>query len=159
MDVDDLLSRLEMVKPRGSGRWSARCPGPLHQHGDRHPSLQITEGEKAILLKCWPGCSLEEICQALGIEPKDLFYDTHQDPQRWQEQKRQRARERAIREQERRAEGKLIDCRREADNVLRAAKGINISQWSDAQLDAAMDRVADAYGVLEREQCDGPAGI
>jgi hypothetical protein len=68
--VEELLARLKGVKERKPGQWTARCPA----HNDTNPSLSIAladDGE--ILLKCFAGCSLEEICSKLGIEPKDSF--------------------------------------------------------------------------------------
>ncbi len=69
MTVEELLSRLKGVKKCGTG-WSAKCPA----HEDRAASLSIAEGRDGrILLKCFSGCSIGEICTALGIAEKDLF--------------------------------------------------------------------------------------
>ena len=72
MNLDDFLARLENVTRRGS-RYMAICPA----HSDKHPSLQITEGERGLLLKCWSGCTLAEICASLQLTQQDLFYDGH----------------------------------------------------------------------------------
>lgn len=69
--LDLVLSRLSHVRPKHGGGFSARCPA----HEDRSPSLTIAEGRRGILLFCWPGCSVNEIRVALGLEWKDLFYD------------------------------------------------------------------------------------
>jgi hypothetical protein len=46
------------------------CPS----HKDNRPSLSIKEGDDGrILLYCFGGCSVQEICSALGIQLKDLF--------------------------------------------------------------------------------------
>jgi hypothetical protein len=47
----------------------------LHKHGNRHnPALSISIGRNgAILLHCHGGCSLEDICDALGIPVSALF--------------------------------------------------------------------------------------
>jgi hypothetical protein len=43
-----------------------RCPGPLHKHGDRNPSLSVKDGAGGkLLLHCFAGCSFEEIMAAL----------------------------------------------------------------------------------------------
>lgn len=73
MTLEDLLPRLEAVRRRSRG-YVARCPA----HADRHPSLSISQGERAILLKCWSGCELREITAAVGIRPTDLFVDAWQ---------------------------------------------------------------------------------
>ena len=72
--IDRLLSRLDRVKATGPGRWSASCPGPLHKHGDRSPSLSIATGDDdRVLLKCFSGCDVSAIVSAVGLELSDLF--------------------------------------------------------------------------------------
>lgn len=72
--IDRLLSRLERVKATGPGRWSASCPGPLHNHGDRSPSLSIATGDDdRVLLKCFSGCDVSAIVGAVSLELSDLF--------------------------------------------------------------------------------------
>lgn len=68
--LDDLLPRLSGVRKSGAG-FVALCSG----HDDRSPSLSIREGNRGVLLKCWSGCTLDEICSSLGIEVQDLFTD------------------------------------------------------------------------------------
>jgi hypothetical protein len=60
--------------PNGVG-FQAHCPGPSHTDADRDRSLSVDPGEKGIVLKCFTGCTAEEVCQALGIDMRDLFYD------------------------------------------------------------------------------------
>lgn len=67
--LDHILT-VTHAKSTGQG-WIAHCPA----HDDRTPSLQIREGERGLLLKCWAGCSLQSICDALGIEQRELFFD------------------------------------------------------------------------------------
>ena len=69
--LNHLLERLASVRRAGRG-WVAKCPA----HDDKTPSLNIREGEKGLLIKCWTGCSLADICAALGIQPCKLFYDS-----------------------------------------------------------------------------------
>ena len=67
--LEGILARLPNAKKSGSG-WLACCPA----HDDRQPSLSIAEGEDGrVLLKCHAGCSLEAICEAMGLKPTDLF--------------------------------------------------------------------------------------
>ena len=69
MNVKDILDRLPGFKKTSNG-WQAKCPA----HGDKNPSLTISEGaEGRILLHCHAGCSLEKVCAALNITDKDLF--------------------------------------------------------------------------------------
>jgi len=156
MTIDTLLDRLEGVRPRGSGKWTARCPA----HTDKTPSLSIRLADDGkVLLHDFAGCRLEEILSTLGLRPVDLFPDNDPDPQRWQEQKRQRERERARQAHERRRDGLRIDTLREAEKVIRAARGIDINILSDVQLDTILNRLGDAYVALEGEQFDELAGI
>ena len=72
MTATELLPLLDGVRTRDSGKWLSRCPA----HQDKSPSLRIAEGERGLLLKCWAGCTLEEITGALHVSVKDLFFDT-----------------------------------------------------------------------------------
>jgi len=55
-------------RPSGDG-WIACCPA----HEDRSPSLRVVQGDSAVLLHCYAGCSVEEIAQAMGLRMEDLF--------------------------------------------------------------------------------------
>lgn len=70
MQIDLILNRLQKVKAAGSDKWQACCPA----HEDNSPSLSIKQADYGnILIKCWSGCSAQDICAAIGIELKDLF--------------------------------------------------------------------------------------
>ena len=72
--IDKLLGRLERVKATGPGKWSASCPGPLHNHGDRSPSLSIATGDDGrALLHCFTGCEVSAILAPIGLSLSDLF--------------------------------------------------------------------------------------
>ncbi len=144
MTAEELLSRLDGVRARGGGRWTARCPA----HADRTPSLSVREGDKALLLTCFSGCSLAEITAAMGIEQRNLFYDTRIDP----ESRRRRDAEHRKREAQRKQDGFRMDQLREAERVIRSARHIDLSLWSEQQLDDAMRRIAEAHTVLSREE-------
>jgi putative DNA primase/helicase len=47
----------------------ARCPA----HDDCNPSLSVSQGEVGVLLKCFAGCDLGAILEALDLEKADLF--------------------------------------------------------------------------------------
>lgn len=71
MDLHDILGRLRGVKgPSSSGEYTAKCPS----HDDKQASLCIRSGDKGIVLKCQAGCACEDVCRALGVEVKDLFF-------------------------------------------------------------------------------------
>lgn len=73
LPAERLLPRLDRVRETGPGCWSASCPGPLHQNGDRNPSLSIRQSDDRLLLCCHAGCGNDEIMSALGMTLADLF--------------------------------------------------------------------------------------
>lgn len=69
MNLPEILERLKGVKKSGNG-YIACCPA----HDDRAASLSISQGaDGKILLKCFAGCSCEQVCSAIGVTIKDLF--------------------------------------------------------------------------------------
>ena len=71
-NIETLLSRLEKVKPNGSGKYLACCPA----HTDKSPSLSIKETEDGkILIHCFSGCAVADIVAAVGLELSDLMPD------------------------------------------------------------------------------------
>src|SRR5260370_32234856 len=69
--LEQVLSQLKGVRTSMRG-WRACCPA----HADRKPSLSIGLGEHGqVLLKCFTGCSLERIVEAMGLTMTDLFPD------------------------------------------------------------------------------------
>src|SRR5438876_3971624 len=67
--LEQVLSQLKGVRTSMRG-WRACCPA----HADRKPSLSIGLGEQGqVLLKCFAGCSLERIVEAMGLTMTDLF--------------------------------------------------------------------------------------
>lgn len=69
MNVNEILSKLKKVKKTKNG-WLACCPA----HKDKTPSLKISIGDKGrILMYCHAGCTLKQICHALGITVKNLY--------------------------------------------------------------------------------------
>ena len=68
--LQDVLGRLEKVKPTGQGKWMARCPA----HEDNTPSLSIAEVDDGkVLVYCHAGCSHKDVVAAMGLTVKDLF--------------------------------------------------------------------------------------
>lgn len=70
MSAETILSRLDKVRQRGPGQWSARCPA----HDDKGPSLSVKElPDGRILLKCFAQCETDAVVAALGLSFRDLF--------------------------------------------------------------------------------------
>lgn len=68
--VDLILSHLKTFKKTYTG-YSAKCPAHDGKHDN---SLSITSGDDGrVLLKCFAGCSSEEVVKSLGLTMKDLF--------------------------------------------------------------------------------------
>lgn len=67
--VTALLER-DPLRTGASDRHYYRCPA----HADRSPSLSVAEGRDGrVLVHCFAGCSVEEVCRALGLTIRDLF--------------------------------------------------------------------------------------
>lgn len=71
MNSQRIVSQLQNVKHCGDGA-TARCPA----HDDQLNSLKIDETSDRILLYCHAGCSIERICEAMGIGVRDLFLNS-----------------------------------------------------------------------------------
>jgi hypothetical protein len=83
---------------------------------------------------------------------RDLFCDTQQaDPQAWREAQQQRRAAQQRREQQAHRIGLATDVQREADRLIWSARNLDINAWSEAQLDAALNRLADAYALVGKE--------
>lgn len=70
MNIEEFLSKLEKVEADGEGGWMACCPG----HDDHNPSMHVNVGaDGRILVKCFTGCSTEDIVAGMGLKMKDLM--------------------------------------------------------------------------------------
>jgi hypothetical protein len=68
--LDLVVSLLKRVRQSGPNQWASSCPA----HDDQDPSLSIASGDDGrVLLHCHAGCTVEEICAALGLTGSDLF--------------------------------------------------------------------------------------
>ena len=145
MTLDELLSLLDTVHQRSNGRHAARCQA----HADKSPSLSVSEGEKGILLKCWAGCSTEDICVALGIKVADLFFDAGVPHSQRPAPRPPRLDRRAVAFQ---FELGAVDLRLRAERIAQAAIHVDIGCLTDAELDRALALVAQGYADVERAQ-------
>lgn len=140
--TNELLSRLDAVRPTGRG-WRARCPALA----DRTPSLSIHEGARGVLLRCFAGCALPDICEGMNLFPKDLFYDaptprgTRPIPKPIRKDPRSTAFQ---------FELGAFDLRKRAEWIFEAAKQVDVSSLNDADLDRALSHVEQGYRDLDR---------
>jgi hypothetical protein len=145
MTAADLLARLDGAKRTAKG-WSARCPS----HADRTPSLHIREGARGLLLYCFSGCSVEDVCGALDLTVAELFFDA---PDATSLHTRQtEPRRPTIRDLEYRVWARAMALDLRALSVLDAAKGLDVSAWAEADYDAAMQAVTKAYADLRHAE-------
>jgi hypothetical protein len=68
VSLEAILDRLQSVRRNGVG-WMARCPA----HADKSPSLSVRDENERVLLHCFAGCTVEDICAALEIKVSELF--------------------------------------------------------------------------------------
>ena len=59
--LSSIASGLNKVRWRGDYKFLACCPA----HDDRNPSLSVSDKSGKILVKCWAGCTQEEVIGAL----------------------------------------------------------------------------------------------
>lgn len=81
--LDNLLARVDGARRTGEGRYVFRCPA----HEDKRASAALRElSDGRLLVKCFVGCSAEEIVTAAGLTLSDLFPPRepvhHQRPER-----------------------------------------------------------------------------
>ena len=132
MTVEFFLQRLDGVRRSGRG-WMAKCPA----HADRSPSLSVSEAEDGkILVHCFAGCSIEPICETIGIEVAQLFYDSDLTP----------SQRRALPPQPKRFDWRGMSSALEfaseshwlrAENIFKAARQCDVSAMNDEDLNQA----------------------
>lgn len=80
--VDKVLGALRdrgcsIVAGADADSWGAQCPA----HEDRSPSLSVTrKHDGMMLLRCWSGCETVDVLAALGLEFRDLWTHSEDDP-------------------------------------------------------------------------------
>jgi len=63
--VEELLDKLEKVRPTGRDKWVACCP----VHGDKNPSMSVAEKDGRVLCHCFAcGANGLEVAKALGVD-------------------------------------------------------------------------------------------
>lgn len=143
MTVEAFLDRLEGVRPRGAGNWSARCPS----HKDRSPSLSVGEGADRILLHCSALCESSAIVAAMGLTMAYLFFDA---PTSRGQRPIPKPKMIDLVALAFRIELAALDRRLRAERVLQAVNSISITELPDTDLDRLVDAAARAYADIER---------
>ena len=142
MTVEELLPRLDTVR-RSSRGYMARCPA----HQDKSPSLSIGEGADRILLHCFALCEKRDIVAALGLTMADLF--SHK-PATYGH----RPTPKPIRIDRVALSFRFglaaLDRRLRAERIITAGKVLDVSSLSDAELDRALNAIAQADADIAR---------
>lgn len=147
MTIHQFLALFSTVKQTRKG-WDVCCPS----HDDQSPSLGIMEGDGGrIVLNCFAGCSVESICQSLGLTVADLFQDRPLDglarPLRLPPVQRS-PRKRAFA-----YDLHALDLRRQAEKILAASTNCtDCDTWTNDERELAMKAVSRAYAYHERAQ-------
>lgn len=145
MTIADFLTRLDGVRSRGTGRWSARCPS----HQDKCPSLSVQEGDRGLLVHCFAGCTVEEVTAAVNLRVSDLFTDT---PIPRGEGPIHKPLKLDLVEVAYRFELAALDRRLRANAVLNAVAKLSNIAITDVQRDRLMNAVARAYADKDRAE-------
>jgi hypothetical protein len=144
MQMEQLLTRLEGVRHTQRG-YIARCPA----HTDHTPSLSLAVGKEVLLVKCWAGCTLKEIVSSIGLCVSDLFYTYSGRMVRVSSDFRKRPRwnwRTIANNLEDHADGLWA----RAQSVLSIARNLNAAAWTEVELDAAVNAVAQAHFDIGR---------
>jgi hypothetical protein len=142
MTLDEFISRLDGTRRSGRG-WLAKCPA----HPDKNPSLSIHNGERGLLVKCWAGCTLQEICSALDIREADLFFDATLPHGHKPTNRPARVDRRSLAF---RYDLAALDLRLRADRIVAASQALSLETLTDDDLDRALSHVAQAHADTQR---------
>ena len=147
--IQHFIGSLERVRWGSNGRVVACCPA----HLDRNPSLSVSLGERGLLVKCWAGCTVEEIVQAMGLRTTNLFYDWDSDQQ---QPRCRRPIHKPWRYDWRRVSADLLfkaeSLQIRTESILSAFQDVDIHDCTDADLDTALGAVSRAYQDQERAE-------
>ena len=145
MHVDDLLARLDGVRPRGTDEWSSKCPA----HADKSPSLSVRKVADRILVHCFALCEPRDIVAAMGIRMVDLFSDAPTTRGQRSIPKPSKLDRVALAF---RFELTALDRRLRAERIIAVGKTLDVSSLSDAKLDRALGSVAQTYADVEQAE-------
>ena len=60
---------MKVMEVRGRDKARAQCPA----HGSRGLTLSVARGDDKALVRCFAGCDLDQVLDALGLTRRDLF--------------------------------------------------------------------------------------
>jgi len=144
LDVLNHIIDATRAKRCGADRWLGHCLS----HGSRkNRDLSIRRTDDRILLYDFAGCSLHEICAALGLHQRDLFLDASfpRSSRPILEPKRP---DRVVLAFQ--FDVHALDLRLRAERIREAGEKLNASTMTDDELEQALTYVAQAYADIER---------
>lgn len=62
--LEEVLNRLNVARQLPNGDFRCYCPA----HDDQNPSLDVGIRDGRLYVKCWAGCSCDEVLKAIGLE-------------------------------------------------------------------------------------------
>jgi len=141
MTFDEVAAKVKKVRFTGPGKATGLCPA----HLDKKPSLGIRAGEDRLLLHCFAGCSIQDICFALSMELHDLFYEQKACKPRGTHRHKSAISHNSVYQTSKMlrdyankflslAQGQHFHSTR----VLERARGVSIDDWTPGQLDRAL---------------------
>ena len=147
MTTETILELLDGVRETSRGAM-AICPS----HDDHHPSLSVCTGRAGqTLVHCFAGCSVQDICEALGIQVRDLYPAQSANLRASRKIQLRRERERCERRRQSAYQGVRVDLLRESEALILAARNISIDAWTAERLNNELNQLSDAYRALEEE--------
>ena len=141
-----LISQSAKVYWRGPDAAMILCKA----HGERRkPALSVRPGDEGILVFCFAGSSLQQVCRAFSVEVCQLFYDYGHSRHRGQRPTlRPTYRLRSWKERAADLQDEAMDHWLRAERILAAAKNQDVSNWTELQSDIAMTLLGVAYDDL-----------
>lgn len=87
---DNLLSRLQGLKPNGPNSFMALCPA----HNDKSPSLAITQTDDGrVIFHCHAGCGPVEVLDSIDFRFQDLYPQSNLTSEQRKAYKRQKTKQ------------------------------------------------------------------
>lgn len=69
MELNEIISRFPNSKKTADNRYESVCPA----HNDKHPSLSLYVNGDWVNIKCFAGCSEDDILRTVGLKKADLY--------------------------------------------------------------------------------------
>ena len=130
--------------------WQCRCPTGMHSHGDRNRSLSVREAKDGwVTLKCFTGCTRDEILSAMGLHIRDLALHEPMDRKSAEIAERKRQQEERDRQAKKREAWQAWDRARKWEAVRDALGLLLIQRPASDRLNVLFHYACDRSRELE----------